>query len=116
VITKMVNLQKSNYFNSYYINYGYILNKIPLDNLMMHIYNRMSALDADERNRTMILFDLDYNLDDLERTKSLQALVQNNLIEKINSINSEEDILYFLKRKENLNDIPLVVKKYYNLK
>ena len=47
-ITKMVNLQKSNYGNFFYINYGYILQSIQLDNVMMHIYNRVTSLDIEK--------------------------------------------------------------------
>ena len=36
-ITKMVNLQKSQFSNRFYLNYGYIIKSIPLNNLMMHI-------------------------------------------------------------------------------
>jgi len=44
-ITKMVNLQKSQFGTYFYINYGYILNSIPLDD-MMHIYNGVTSLDV----------------------------------------------------------------------
>ena len=50
-ITKMVNLQKSQFSNRFYINYGYILNALPLGNFMMHVNNRVSSLDVEERDR-----------------------------------------------------------------
>lgn len=114
-ITKMVNLQKSNYGNYFYINYGYILNCIPLDNEMMHIYNRVTSLDVEERSRIHFLLDLDSQISDEERRKELSKILYDKLIVKVKGINTEAELLNELKRRPNLNDIPLTVKNYFNL-
>ena len=115
VITKMINLQKSNYSNAFYINYGYILNSIPLGNLMMHVYNRVTSLDVEERNRITFLLDLESNISNEERKKSLKELLQSKLIAKVQTVNTEEDLLAELKKRPHLNDITLAVKQHFNL-
>ena len=116
VITKMVNLQKSNYSNAFYINYGYILNSIPLGNLMMHVYNRVTSLDIEERDRITALLDLESNISDEERIKALKEILQNKLVKKIQAVNTEEDLLAELKKRPHLNDITLAIKEHFNLK
>jgi len=113
-ITKMVNLQKSQFGNYFYINYGYILKSIPLDDIM-HIYNRVTSLDIDERNKIAFLLDLENSISDEERTEALKKILQSKLIEKIQMINTENDLLAELKKRPHLNDITLAVKKYFNL-
>ena len=115
VITKMVNLQKSNYSNAFYINYGYILNSIPLGNLMMHVYNRVTSLDIEERDRITALLDLESNISDEERIKALKEILQSKLVKKIQAVKTEEDLLAELKKRPHLNDITLAIKEHFNL-
>lgn len=115
VITKIVNLQKSNYSNTYYINYGYIANSIPLGNLMMHVYNRVTSLDVEEMNKIAFLLDLESNISDEERIEALKNMLKSKLVVKIQNVNTEEDLLAELKKRPHLNDIALVVKRHFNL-
>lgn len=114
-ITKMVNLQKSQYGNSFYINYGYIINAIPLNGMMMHIYKRLSSLNEQEREKITYLLDLEANMPDLQRKKELEEVIQLNIVKEIQTINTEEDLLTELNQRENLNSVPLVVKNYFNI-
>jgi len=115
IITKMINLQKSSFSNSFYINYGYILNALPLGNFMMHVNNRVSSLDVEERDRITFLLNLESDIPDEERTKALKEMLQNKLVSKIQSINTEEDLSNELKNRITLNNIPLVVKRHLHL-
>jgi|SRR6185312_9071779 len=114
-ITKMVNLQKSQYSNSFYINYGYIIKAISLDNQMMHVYNRVSSLDVNERNLIKALLDLDSDISDEKRETELKQILNSNLISKMQLINTEKDLLNELKQRSQLNDIPSTVLEYLNL-
>lgn len=114
-ITKMVNLQKSNHGNFFYINYGYILNSIPLDNEMMHVYNRVTSLDVEERNRITSLLDLDSDISNQDRTEGLKKILLDKLISKIQSVNTEGELLEELRKRPHLNDIPLTVKKHFQI-
>ncbi|MCW3162843.1 DUF4304 domain-containing protein [Chryseobacterium oryctis] len=113
-INKIVNLQKSQFGNYYYINYGYILNAIPLND-MMHIYNRVTSINIDEREEINLLLNLESNISDKEREDGLKKVLQKELVDKIQSINIEDDLLEELRNRPHLNDIPLVVKQYFQL-
>jgi hypothetical protein len=114
-ITKMINLQKSNYSNAYYINYGYILNSVPLENLMMHVYQRVTSSNVEERERINFLLDLEQDITDDERSYALNDILQRQLVVLIQSINSEEDLIKDLVKWPHLNSIPLAVKKHLKL-
>lgn len=113
-ITKMINLQKSQFSNSFYINYGYILNAIPLDGLTMHIFNRLATSNTDINKKIEVLLNLENNISDIERIIELKDILFKNLVDKITLVNTEKDILEMLK-KQQLNNIPLIVKQYFNL-
>ncbi len=113
-IRKMVNLQKSNHGNFFYINYGYILNSIPLKNEMMHVYNRVSSPNLEERNRIAFLLNLDNGLSDQERVQALKKILE-ELVLKMNLINNEKELLSDLKKRQSLNDISLSVKNHFGL-
>lgn len=113
-ITKMVNLQKSQFSNKFYVNYGYILKSIPLDD-MMHIYNRVASFDNKENKRIDELLDLESNIPDEERESDLKKILLEKLAHKISSVNTEADILEELKKQPHLNTIPLIVKRHFHL-
>jgi len=114
-ITKMVNLQKSKFTNSFYINYGYILKSIPLNNLMMHVFKGFGSIDKTEQQLITRLLDLENNIPEIERENELKKILLEILVSNIQEVNTEEDILRELKKRPHLNDIPLVVKKHFNL-
>jgi hypothetical protein len=113
-ITKMVNLQKSQFSNSFYINYGYILNTIPLNDLTMHIFEGLGSLDNNENTRIKELLNLENDISDDERADDLRKILLKILVHKISSVNTEADILKELKKQSHLN-IPLVVKRHFDL-
>lgn len=114
-ITKMVNLQKSQFSNSFYINYGYILNAIPLNGLTMHIFGGLGSLDSNENTRIKELLNLENNISDEERASDLKKFLLEKLVHKINLVNTEADVLEELKKQPHLNNVSLVVKRHFNL-
>lgn len=114
-ITKMVNLQKSQFSNSFYINYGYILNAVPLNGLTMHIFKGLSSLDSNKNARIKELLNLENDMSNEERASELKKVLLEKLVYKISSVSMEADILEELKKQPNLNNIPLVVKRYFKL-
>lgn len=86
-ITKKVNLQRSQFSDDYYINYGYILHSIPLEGLLLHIYMRCETTKVDIGNMAI----------------------------EMETINTEQDILDYLLTLPTLNVVPLVIKKHFNL-
>lgn len=114
-ITKMINLQKSQFSNSFYINYGYILKSVPLNGLMMHVFKGFGSIDKTEQQRMTALLDLGNNISNGDRAKELKKLLLEKLVLNIQEVNTEEDVLSELKKRPHLNDIPLVVKKHFSL-
>jgi hypothetical protein len=115
VLSKMVNLQKSNAGNNFYINYGYIVKALPLGNQMMHIYNRVSSLDIEEKKHISGLLNLENDMSDNLRRVALINLLEEKLLNKLQVVNTEEDLLGELKKRQTLNDITQSVKQHFNL-
>lgn len=115
VLTKMVNIQKSQFSNSFYINYGYIIKSIPLEDLIMHVFNGFGSIDVNENTRIKELLNLENIIPNEDRKRELKQFILDKLVSKIQAINTEGDLLNELKRRPHLNDIPLTVKKYFNL-
>jgi len=114
VISKIINLQKSIHGNSYYINYGFIINKLKLTTTT-HIENRLAANNTDEQKRITNLLDFDNDITLEVRITEIKNLIIDKIVSKILAINKEEDLLNELQKRPHLNDIPLVVKKHFNL-
>jgi hypothetical protein len=113
-ISKMVNLQKSQFGNFFYINYGYIIKALPLNDLRVHDYHRFGLSTPEENLRLHELLDLDSDISDEERIATLREILQTKMILKIQSINTEEDLSNELRR----NPSPLLrpaVKQRLNL-
>jgi hypothetical protein len=114
-LRKVINLQKSSFSDRYYINYGYILKKLELEGLTMHIFNGLGSLDEEENQSINELLDFDNKINDNQRKQELKLYIEKYVLSELSGTNSEEDILNGLKKRQHLNDIPLTVKKYFNL-
>jgi hypothetical protein len=113
-LTKIVNLQKSNYGNAFYINYGFIINGLELTT-RTHVEDRLASSDKDEQKRITDMLDLETEIQEKNRSEALKALIYDKIAGKIQSINTKADLLNELKKRHHLNNIPLVVKKHFNL-
>lgn len=114
-IIKMIYLQKSQFSNSFFINYGYILNSIPLGSLMMHIFNGLGSIKPDENTRIKELLDFDSNITEEIRILELKGVLIDIMLPRIQKVNTENDILIELNLRPHLNDLPGVVKEYFHL-
>ena len=113
-LQKVISLEKSKYGNCYYLNYGYILKNVDLRNLEMHIYKQLNDLHGDGNSSLKELLDFDKNVSDEHLIAKLNVYIK-NMVQELMNINSEDDVLSELKKRSHLNDIPLVVKKYFRL-
>lgn len=114
-IAKIVNLQKSNFGNLFYINYGYIIKKLPLGLGKDHVGNRLHSKKAPENRRIHELLDLENGIDDELRTIELRSIIQSNLINEMELVCTEQDLLCNIKNRQTTIDIPALVKEYFNL-
>jgi hypothetical protein len=113
-IIKIVNLQKSAFSNSFYINYGFIVKAIPLTT-RMHIHKGVGSIEKNIQQRINEILNLDSPLDDLDRAIDLKQIISDQLVSHLSSIQNEDDLLNYLKKRPHLNDIPLIVKKHFNI-
>jgi len=113
-LSKIVNLQKSNYGNYFYINYGFIIRGLELTTTT-HVEHRLASVYREEQERITDLLDLETDIPMDQRLKELRCLITNKVLIRIQSVNTEEDLLNEIKKRPHLNDIPLVVKKYFDI-
>lgn len=114
-ITKIVVLQKSSYGEYYFVNYGFIIESIPLDNLEMHIFHGLGSVNRNENSRIKELLDTENTIFPEARILELKKIFLEKLLVDLDTTNSEQDILNQLKQRNHLNDIPIIVKKHFNL-
>ena len=114
-LIKIIHLQKSQFSNKYYLNFGFVLKNLDIQDTAMHIYNRLGDNTPNHNQRIQELLDMETNIEDGKRKFELEYYIKNNLLSKLSMVNSEQDLLEYLKGKPHLNDVPLVVKKYFHL-
>jgi hypothetical protein len=113
-LSKIINLQKSNYSNAFYINYGYVIKGLELTT-STHVENRLASIDKEEQKRITDLLDLETGIHIEQRLTELKKFIIAKIVRQIQSINTEEEILNELKKRPHLNDIPLIVKKHFSI-
>jgi len=108
-LIKIINLQKSQWGNQYYINFGFDFKGLQYDGLLMHIYRRFDSTDANRNN----ILDFEIILPG-ERSKMVENLLS-DLLKTFSSINSVVDLTNDLKQRPHLNDVPLKIKEFLGL-
>ncbi|MFZ1677679.1 MAG: DUF4304 domain-containing protein [Saprospiraceae bacterium] len=114
-LLKMIELQKSNFRNLYYLNFGFNFNNLDYSEVRSHIVNRLGGRNPEENTFIDVTLDLENDMSDEKRKLSIQKLLNEILIPQIEQINSESDVLNELKSRSHLNDIPIKVKAYLKL-
>jgi uncharacterized protein DUF4304 len=114
-LKKVIILQKSRFSNFYYLNYGFIIKNMEIEDSNIHIFSGFSSLKNKENDRIKLLMDLDSKISEQLRKKELKTFIDNLMMDKMNLINLESDIQEELMSREHLNDIPLSVKTYFKL-
>lgn len=114
VLIKIVDLQRSYYSKSYYINYGYIIKRLELTTTT-HLYNRLGGSNKDKQKSITALLDLENNISDEQRLTELRKIIVDEVANEIQLINTEEDLLDEIKKLPYLSMVPLVVKNHFKL-
>lgn len=113
-LTKLINLQKSNYSDAFYINYGYIIKGIELTT-KTHVENRLASSNKDEQKRITDLLDFGKEIPTDQRLVELKKIITDKIVTQMQSIETEDDLLNDLKKRPHLNNIPLVVKQHFKV-
>jgi hypothetical protein len=114
-LKKLVNLQRSNFGNSYYLNFEFLINSLDSDDLWAHFYCCLTSTDKAERQRIDDLLNLDSSVDDEQRISELRFHLITDVISRFQKTNTEAELLSEFKKLPHLNTIPLSVKKHFNL-
>lgn len=114
-VNKIINLQKSQYGNVYYLNYDYIINSLPLNGWKTHVNHQLASKDKDIQNRIKELLNLENDIEPRTRFSELEQFINEKIVAEMESVQSENDILKILKEREFLYAIPPVVLKHFNL-
>lgn len=75
----------------------------------------MGSLNDAENQRIMKLLDFEQSIDEEQRRIELSSYIEKNMLEEFNKINTEADLLSELRKRPHLNDIPILVKKYFHM-
>ena len=108
-LIKIINLQKSQWGNQYYINYGFDFKDLDYDGTAMHIYRRIGSNDKDGNNILDFEKDLPVN-----RIKMVEGLLS-DILTIFSTANTVTDIINDLKQREHLNDVTLNVKEFLGI-
>lgn len=114
-IEKIIYIQKSSFSNSYYLNYGFNLLNLDLDSVTMHIYNRLGSSDLKRQKLIDDTFDLESDIKPEVRITNIINILNDHLIKLLSEINCEDDIRELLRKRSQINDIPIAVKKHLKL-
>lgn len=114
-VNRIINLQKSQHSNSFYINYGYILKSLPLNGFVNHISNRLGSEDKIEQNRITELLNLSNEIERKNRVEELTVIIKEKIINKIQFVETESDVLEVLENMKYLYTIPPFVLEHFNI-
>lgn len=114
-LNKIVNLQKSQYSNSFYLNYGYVINNLPLKGFVNHICNRLADTDKNKQIRITDLLNLDKDMDPPIRSKELAEIINEKIVTEMKVTNTEADLLIILQRMKYRYAVPPFVLEHFKL-
>jgi hypothetical protein len=114
-INKVISVYQSNYSDTYYIDYGFIINNLELNDLNMHVFKRLGSSDYNEQLFINRVLSLDSSMSDHERVSQLKLIIEDKALSVLEKINTESDLLVYIQSFPNLNMIPLLVKNYFRL-
>jgi len=113
-IIKCIDLQKSNFENRFYINCGYIIPDIELTT-KYHIGRRIVSNISEEQKTIETALDIDSDVSLDQRNQIMKKVVQEHILNEFLFANTKQDIRVMLCSRSQLNNIPLVVKKFFSL-
>jgi hypothetical protein len=74
-----------------------------------------SYFNAATQNEITNLLNLEFEMSEDERLKKLEKYIQDQIVKDFDQVNNIDDIKRLLEKRSHLNNIPLVVKEYFNI-
>jgi len=115
-INKLLFIGRSQYTNSYYIDYGFIVHDLELNGLRMHVSERLgTAYEYTEQLLMIRALSLDSPMSDEERADKLKVIVENKVLPTFESVTTKSDLKAYIYTFPNLNMISIAVKEHLEL-
>ena len=112
-ISKLVKLRRSQFGELYYIDYGFNINAMPIEKGTTHVFGGFGSTDLKANERIKELLNLENNIPDIERLFALEELLNIELLPSIQGVDSEDDLLNYLKERSELPYARLIVKSFF---
>ncbi|MBL7762203.1 MAG: DUF4304 domain-containing protein, partial [Chitinophagaceae bacterium] len=106
-LSNVVNLQKSKFGDRFYVNYGYIINSLPIEDSLMHIFNGLGSLNEQENFRIQEVLNLENDIPDAERKNEFTIIFKSIVLKSFDGIETEADLVQELRKRPHFNDITL---------
>lgn len=113
-LTKIVHLQKSNFSNGYYINYGYIINGLALATAE-HVSKRLSSSDQVEQSLITDVLNLENDIPVDVRANHLKSFINREIVAEMNATRTTGDLLQVIKKLPLISAVPLSVRHFFGL-
>jgi len=113
-LMKDVSIQKSNFSKFYYVNYGFIIKELDLENAYHHYASRLGGITTEE-NRFVQTF-LDFENEESKDVVKFTTIFRANLIAELNSINGIQDLRSHIVEKQNrINMLSVFTKNFLKI-
>ena len=93
-LVKIITLEKSSYGHSFFVDYGFIVKGLALDDFVMHF---------------------GFELPEILRMDNFTTMLKERVVPCFDEVNLQQDLLALLKKQPHLNAVPIVVKRHFNL-
>lgn len=114
-LIKMVEIQKSDFSQLCYLNYGFTLKQVPTDGLKEHLMKRATSQDPIIREQIDRWLDLDSDILDSERAQGIEWIIDEIVLPEIQHINTENDLKEFILTLPTINLVPFRLRRHYGL-
>jgi len=119
MISKQVQLQRSNFGNQYYINYGFNFPDLDFDAVEMHIFRRFGSADQNEQKRIQPLLDLENGIESGIESgiggADLRRLFEAQVVPQLQAVNNKEEAIQDISKRTYFDVLTIKVKEYLGI-
>lgn len=114
-LIKAIDVQKSDYSQLCYLNFGFTLKRVPTNGLKTHLMKRATSKDPIIREQIYRWLDLDSDISDSERAQGIEWIMDEIVLPEIQHINTENDLKEFILTLPTINLVPFRLREHYGL-
>lgn len=114
-LIKSIDIQKSDFSQLCYLNYGFTLKRVPTGGLKKHLMKRATSKDPLIKEQIDRWLDLDSDSPDPERAQGIEWIIDEIVLPEIQTINTESDLKKFILTLPTMNLVPIRLREHYGL-